>query len=412
MGKKSNNIAYVVWLENVNSVIIRTQVIDLIKKIKVKNNIKYYFIAFQNFRFLRFYNSEIGEIRNELGKSGIHLITIPCFTFFSRFINWFSAQWFIIPLIFIFSFPVLLFLVLLKKITILHCRSYPIMIAAVAIKKIQNKIKIIFDPRSPFPEENATANRWPGESFSYKVWKRLEKIFLKYADTTITITETYAKHYKKNYPLLSYKNIPNNVDVEKFKPEGEARNIIRKYLDIKPDTLIFTYEGSLGIHWNNPNIYAKFVIELRKLNIDHNFLFLTPNNKILKDIFDKYGISTNEYYNINLEYDLVPKYLSVADFGINLMERKDIRLSIKTCEYLSMGLPIITNKKVLGAKEIVKKYKVGLVVDNVENIDLKEIEQLNNNRKNISLKCQKLAIEVFSNDTISDSYMELYKSLF
>jgi len=286
------------------------------------------------------------------------------------------------------------------------------MIAAVAIKKIQNKIKIIFDPRSPFPEENATANRWPGESFSYKVWKRLEKIFLKYADTTITITETYAKHYKKNYPLLSYKNIPNNVDVEKFKPEGEARNIIRKYLDIKPDTLIFTYEGSLGIHWNNPNIYAKFVIELRKLNIDHNFLFLTPNNKILKDIFDKYGISTNEYYNINLEYDLVPKYLSVADFGINLMERKDIRLSIKTCEYLSMGLPIITNKKVLGAKEIVKKYKVGLVVDNVENIDLKEIEQLNNNRKNISLKCQKLAIEVFSNDTISDSYMELYKSLF
>ena len=40
------------------------------------------------------------------------------------------------------------------------------------------------------------------------------------------------------------------------------------------------------------------------------------------------------------------------------MNKKDIRMSKKICEYLAMGLPVITNLNVLGVKKIVGQYKV------------------------------------------------------
>jgi len=94
------------------------------------------------------------------------------------------------------------------------------------------------------------------------------------------------------------------------------------------------------------------------------------------------------------------------------MAKKDSRMSIKTCEYLAMSLPVIINSNVLEAKEIVDKYNVGLTIKNIENINIKEIVNIIYEKKNISLKCRELAVEKYSNNKISTQYLNLYKNLY
>jgi glycosyltransferase involved in cell wall biosynthesis len=286
------------------------------------------------------------------------------------------------------------------------------MLAAIITKLIKKSIKIIFDPRSPFPEESITKGRWTEGSLSYKAWKSLEAIFLKRSDVTIAIANTYVEHFSKMCPNVRCIVIPNNVDVKKIKPNPKLRINIRSKLELDDDEILFVYIGCMGNLWNNPNIYAKFIIKLRKLYIKHHFLFITPNIEIVKQIFDKYNIKREEYHVVCVEFDAVAEYLCAGDLGINLMAEKDIRLSIKTSEYLAMGFPIIINSNVLGAKEIIEKNKIGLIIEDVVNVNMNKIVALINERENISVKCRELAVKKYSNDKISKQYLNLYKALY
>lgn len=401
-------IAYAIWLEDLNSPILRGQVIEILKKInKISPQDKLYLFAFQYIQYITLHRQKYRLISIELKDSGINLIIIP--SLILPKVNSFSAKWYIVPLIFLQSFPTLLFLIFIKKIDILHCRSYPITLAAIAVKKLIKHLKIIFDPRSAFPEENITAGRWTEKSFTFKVWKRLEKKYLDESDITIAIANTYVKHFRK----ISYQSdlviIPNNVDVARFVPDKEIREHFRFRMGISDDEIIFVYSGSMSNHWNNPKIYAKFLIKLRELDIKHRFLFLTPNIEELKKTFERYSIKPEEYIVLSTTLEDVPKYLSMADFGLNLMEREDIRVSIKTVEYLSMRLPIITNSNVLGAKEIAEQYGVGLVLGDLENINLRGLKDFIKKKDQLSLKCRKVACENFSTEKVAKQYVKVYK---
>lgn len=405
------NIAYLIWLEDLYSPILKGQVIELLKDLKkISPQNKYFLFAFQPIYTIILYYHKLQNIDKDLKNNDVNLIIIPTLIFPRR--TWFfSAKWYIVPLIFLYSFPILLFLNFVKKIDILHCRSYPIMSSAIMVKKIKKNLKVVFDPRSPFPEENITAGRWAKNSFSYKLWKILEKQYLEESNAVIAIANTYVKHFERVTLNSNFIIIPNNVDTKKFMPNKKLREYFRKKMGMRDDEIIFVYSGSLGNHWNNPKIYAKIIIKLRKLNMKHRFLFLTSGVKELKKIFNQYNVYPNEYFAIYVDFDNIPKYLSIADFGLNLMEKQDIRMSIKTCEYLAMGLPIIVNSNVLGAKEIIKKYDVGLVLEDLENINLREIENIIQKRDQISLKCRKVAFYNFSTTEVAKQYLKTYKNL-
>jgi len=403
-------IAYTIWLEWLNSPILRGQVIEVLKKMGRRCLYdKFYLFAFQPLHRVILRHREYCILSKELKDNNIILITIPSLV--PPKFDWFNAKWYMIPIIFLQSFPILLLLTFIKKIDILHCRSYPIMLAAITIKKINKNLKIIFDPRSPFPEENITAGRWTEQSFTYKMWKYLEKRYLEESNVTIAIANTYVKHFRKISSQSNFVIVPNNVDVAKFISDNGIRENFRSKMGISDDEIVFAYSGSLGNHWNNPKVYAEFIIKLRTLNIKHCFLFIVPDIKELKYVFNQCGIKSDEYFAISADLPDVPKYLAMADLGLNLMEKEDIRVSIKTVEYLAMGLPIITNSKVLGAKEIIEQYNVGLVIDDLENIDLRKIENIAKNKDELSLRCREVACRVFSTDKIAKQYLEIYNEI-
>ena len=405
----SKNIGYLIWAEDLENPIIKSQVFELLKRVSnyLEKHI-IYIISLQPIKKVILNRYEFRELREELERDNIHLLIIPIFYFRKKFMK---DNWIQIPLIFFQALPIIIFLSVTKRIRLLHCRSYPVVYPSIIVKKIL-KNKLIFDPRSPFPEENVAAGRWRSKAFTYKVWKYLERKSLGRADITIAISSTYVNHFRRILATSKLIEIPNNVDTTKFRMRTEFRERLRLKLGIEEYEIVFVYTGSLGInHWNSLKVYIKFIKEMRRINIKHKFLFITPNLTELMHVFNEYDITPCEYVCISLDSEEVPLYLSCADFGLNLMDRPDIRVSIKTVEYLSMGLPIIVNSLgPLGAKKLVEDYNIGLIID-LDKFNLKELKAFIQKKAKLSSKCRQIAHKKFSTEKVAKQYAKVYLSL-
>jgi glycosyltransferase involved in cell wall biosynthesis len=314
------------------------------------------------------------------------------------------------PLILLHSFLGLLILTLTKRIDILHCRSYPITWAAVTVKKLTG-VRVVFDPRSDFPEENVTAGLWTENSRSHRAWKKLERRLLDESDATVAILDTYVRHFESITPDARLRVIPNNVSTDRFTRDEASRKAVRQDMAVTDGTIVFCYSGSLGTHWHDPGCYAKYIIGLRPLPVPWRFLFITADTAALENTLREYGVRQEEYWVVSSDFDDVPSYLSAADFGVILMERFKIAMGVKTVEYLSMGLPVITDRNTAGAQEVVDRYGVGLVIKDHERIDIKVIERLILQRDDLSLECRRIATERFSTTRVAAQYASLYDTL-
>jgi len=336
---------------------------------------------------------------------------IPVLTTPPKLFSWGHTTWYIFPLMFLQSFLPLLFLIPFKNIGIMHCRSYPVTCAAIAVKKLFG-VKVVFDPRSPFVQEGVTKRTLESGSLTYLMWEKLEKLFLDASDMTITITESFEEYYSRLSDRVRFARIPNNVDVARFMRDTTQRNALRKKYGLGEGCIVLCYSGSLGESWNHPQLYGQLIIKLRVLGKDHKFLFITRNLDYLIKTFERMGISEGEYIAVTATPSEVPCYLSMADIGMNLMKIPDIRLSIKTVEYLSMGLPVITNHCVKGAKEIVEKFGVGYVLEeDVKSADLEILKSFVMNAMIYSENCREVACENFSTEVVAFKVNELYRHL-
>jgi glycosyltransferase involved in cell wall biosynthesis len=404
------NVAYLIFDEILWHPVIKGQVVELIKKIKPKAKIdNYYLISFLPLHRILKNRKKISAARDELENFGIDLVLMPTPYFPRRFA--FAGRWYLLPVVLLATLPVLLCIFLIKEISLFHCRSYPITTAALILKRIFGT-KFIFDPRSDFPEENITAGRWTETSLSFKMWKLLERLFLKNSNATIAIASTYNKHFQSVFRDSRLYEIPNNVDVEKFVRDDSFRDAYRDESGIGRK-IVFCYEGSMGYHWHNPEVYAQYIVEMRALQEDHIFLFVIPKSDVtpLKETFDEYGIDSAEYLVEHADFTDVPKYLSVADFGLEFMERYKIAMGIKFAEYLAMGLPVVINSQVGGARTIIEEYGVGTILDLGQNNFLEQLIELIENRDEIAKKCRSLAEALFSNEVVSNRYAHLYEQL-
>ena len=146
------NIGYAIWLERLDSPIIKCQVIEVLEKISMLiPGSRFYMFAFQPIYRILSELQPLIKLKEELNNIKINLIIIPTFTPYIPKPSWFSAKWYMLLPILLQTAPVFLFLILIKKIEILHCRSYPIMIPVIVIKKIIKHLKIVFDSSSPWP---------------------------------------------------------------------------------------------------------------------------------------------------------------------------------------------------------------------------------------------------------------------
>lgn len=303
------------------------------------------------------------------------------------------------------AFPVLFKYHISEGFSIFHCRSYPASSILLKFKKVFSKVKLIFDPRSDFPEENVTRYLWRNASAPFRFWKAQERMLLKHADITICITSHHQTHYERSYSTFNCGIVPNNVDCSKFKFDLSKRNIIRNKFQLHHKT-VFCYLGTMETgSWHSPEMYAEVIRYYRAYRQPHVFMFLVPPDAAptIDRVFDEYNIRDTEYIVIHPNYHEVSAYLSAADFGLFYLKTAKVALSTKIVEYNSVGLPALVNSNAVSAALYVSKFKTGKVIDlhsDGAESDLNE----NFSRERIA----EIARCHFDNENIAAKYIRIY----
>jgi hypothetical protein len=425
---KKISVAYFVVNEDLYSPLLRRQVVELLEDINLlSDSLKITIFLFQSLTSLVSKKNSIKLLRIDLKEAGINLVVLPniCPWPFPNFsirktdVGWrpngiwnrwaarfFSvyAQFFMVPIF------------LLGKFRIYHCRSYPASYAAMITKKLFPKLRLLFDPRSDFPEEHVVAGSWGQDSKDFKFWKQAERDLLLYADTTACISESYAAHFSENASSFSYFIAPNNVRTSNFARNEKARKKLRQQWGVKDSESVFVYLGGMSSKgWHRPGFYIKFYDALKALGMNPVFLFLVPShaNSI---IFEKRG-TRDKIFVVNPIFGEVRNYLSAADYGMMFMHKRRLAVGTKIGEYLAASLPIIANKNCLGTVEFIKdNKKAGNIIrlglgdlDIINKISMQDIDILSSLHYQSDFLID-IANKIFDNSNIAKTYLQNYKN--
>lgn len=301
-----------------------------------------------------------------------------------------------------------------KKFKAVHCRSY---ISALIGLKMQKKYgtKFIFDMRGFWADERVDGHIWDLNKRHYRLvynyFKKKEKQFCENADAIVSLTHIGKKIMQEDWKVTKpIYVIPCAVDTDLFKPIiGNSK------FTIQNSQLVLGYLGSIGTWYMLDEMLDFFKVLLKKYP-KAKFKFISKENPAT--ILNK-AIARD----INIEHfeiapairENVPSELSKIDIGIFFIRptfSKQSSSPVKQGEFMSMGIPVITNTGVGDTDEIIEKYKSGILVSEFNDAEYElAVTILNSVIKSNKINIYKGADEYFSLNNGNSSYFNLYNNL-
>jgi len=368
----------------------QSQVLPYLESLS-KNGIKIYLISLE--KNLK----KAEELSKSIENIGISWYRLKYFKFYSLGMIANMIQCFFLSL----------YLLLFKKIKIIHARSYPPVFSVLLLKKIFN-FKLIFDMRGFWPEELVDSGRIKNSSVYYKVLKFLERKSLLSSDYVVTLTPEAKEIIESNYVGKKTVWMPTCVDKNKFE------NIEPVYVN---DKFVMVYSGSLWTFYNMFSM-ADFFNALKTKVKNAHFLILANNDtEKLHGLFLEKKIDKKDYTILTLESKDVPKYLSGAKMGISFIydyPSKKAAFPTKLAEYLACGLPVVANAQSKFIKELVENNKIGVIMDKFDNISCQSAAEkilLLLEDKDLRERCSKTAEKYLGKNVCIDKYLDIYKEL-
>jgi glycosyltransferase involved in cell wall biosynthesis len=288
------------------------------------------------------------------------------------------------------------------KSDIIHCNDLNALPVGYLVKKIINKnVKIVYDAHEYESEVLGL-----GLYIKYFI-KFLESKLLVCADKVITVSDSIADEYVKNYsikkPALVH-NCPPFALVEK-------QNKFREYFGIRSDQVIFLYQGSLG-----PGRGIEILKEsFEKIYTDKAVLIFMGYGQY-QDLVKKWANSNpNIFYHNAVSIDVLLQYTSSADYGISFTE--DTCLNHRYClpnkifEYLMAGIPILVSN-LPEMRKFVESNNIGAVVheNSIDGYVSTIKEALNGSSDDFSKNCN-LAKKIYNWEQQEKILLGLYSDL-
>jgi len=269
-------------------------------------------------------------------------------------------------------------IVKLHQPKIIHCRSYLPMLVALPFQK--RGIKVIFDMRGLWADERVDGNIWkiknPLFNSIFKYFKRKEKKFFHKADAIVSLTKAAIPFIKQHNPKGEITLIPTAVDLNLFDPikiKEDDKVKLKNKLGISNE-YILGYSGSLGT-WYLLKEMLVFYSALLKQNSFAKFLILSQDDpKELVEFAQRSSIPLDNIIIKKVDRTAMPLYLSIMDASVFFIQPKFSKIAsspTKLGELMAMGIPIICNDGVGDVKEIVEKYKAGIVLSKFDENEFK-----------------------------------------
>ena len=314
-----------------------------------------------------------------------------------------------------------LYLVVSKKIDIIHARATVPAAMGYAISKITGK-KFIFDERGLTAEEYIDGGMWKKNSLSYKLTLFFEKKFLTSADGLILLSyniKDFLEH--STYLPVNRKNekqnimvIPCCVDTKKFNRRSLSTENLREKYNLS-QKFVFLYIGSLGTWYLLEEMIDFFLVAKTSIKNAHFLILTHTDKKIAEQTCKIKGLSFEDVTIGQVEFEEMPDFIKLGHVGLFFIKpvlSKRSSCPTKFAEYLACGLPVIINSGIGDTDIIVEKYDVGVVVRDFQResyLDsLSKLSELLIEKSLLSERCNKTAKEVFSLEIGVSKYFDIY----
>ena len=305
-------------------------------------------------------------------------------------------------------------------IELVHARAYIPATIALALKR-KFGIKMIFDVRGLMAEEYVDARHWPKGGLRYRVTKAAERRIFAATDAVVTLTERIWPIIKEWDGLkgrdVHHAVIPCCADLSLFKSSQLERARVRTELGLS-DRFTFVYSGSLD-GWNLTEQTADFFARVFLSGNNVHLLWLTTgSHERVRQLMTARGIGEDHFSICSVTPQEMPSYLAAGDVGICLNKRGLSRMAsspTKNGEYLACGLPIIINSGIGDSDDLVKEWKAGILIEDLNDRDFDcawdETQQLVSD-PNIKTKVRAVAEKVFDLNTVgAERYAHLYQAV-
>lgn len=238
-----------------------------------------------------------------------------------------------------------------------------------------------------------------------------------YASKILVVTQKLKELYSKRYNVEDRKIgvIPTGADSNVFYVDQEERQRLRMKLNLS-NHKVFIFTGNVFYSWQNISKTILFFKTYQKMN-SNSFLILLirkQDHDIAKEFLKKHELKSGTYLLTSVAHDEVNSYLNAADVGILLRHdhlMNNVSSPGKVGEYLSTGLTIITSPGIGEYSEIIKKKKIGVLVNVNESPEsmTKSFCEFNQalNRREIS----QLGHQYFSVQTFEKLYPNFLRSI-
>ena len=297
-----------------------------------------------------------------------------------------------------------------EKIRFLHCRSYFPALAALILKRKYN-LKYLFDTRGFAFDESADVGSIKRDSVVFKILKKIEKQLYLNASAVNKLSHEGKRTILNNELFKGGENvkpitvIPTCTDTEKFS------FVKRDYNGPVKIGYVGTATG-----WYDFDKTLKALVEINK-QMDFRFVVFNGNqHDFIRKKLNEFNIPSEKVTIEKVPFNEMPqrlKEIEIALFYIHPYFSKRASAATKLGEFLSSGIPVLTNAGVGDHEYYITTYGVGRILDfeNLESYDFTEIISALRN-VDVAEKCRALAEKYFTLSKGVENYNELYKKIF
>jgi len=267
------------------------------------------------------------------------------------------------------------------------------------------RIPLVYDSHEYFTGVPEIQNR----PFVKWVWKSIEKLVFPQLKYVMTVSDSIAIQYEKDYGLkpLTVRNC--SVITELIVPFS------RDELKIDPYHLLLIMQGT-GI---NVDRGGEELIDAIAITDNVSLLVIGSGDKFqsLIDKTIKTGLSDRIRFISKLPWQELMRYTRSSDVGLSLDKNSNVNYNFslpnKLFDYMSAGIPVISSD-LPEISKILAEYKCGIVISEVTKDEISNaIKKLRDNHGLLSELKQNsvIASESINWETESLKVVELYRSI-
>lgn len=308
-----------------------------------------------------------------------------------------------------------------KMFNIIHCRSILGYMIGTTLRSPNNRL--IFDFRGYWAEERVDGGLWDKTSIVYyqlyHFFRKAQHKAYRNADAIVSLTKAAKKDIVADFDVSEEKIavVPCSADQNHFVAKSDLLRStmeLRLELHIEPSELVIGYVGSLGTRYMLNEMLDCFKVILKK-EPHAVFLILTVSPLVeLKRLLNEKEIESKVIVTSS-SYKDVPKYMSLMDIALYFIKPGNSGKAVsptKQAEFLSMGIPVITNAGIGDSKELIEKDQLGLVIDEFSEVHYAKVADGICKLSEFSVKeIVKIAEKKLSLDSGIRTYRALYKSI-